>query len=114
MAGVSVFSMLIAASVVAGFGTPIGLVLLVRLARDPRVIGDRPISGRLAVAGWTVTIVVGGLGLLTVLCSVHDTWQLLTGDINTSHTHPFGVTRRKGKRARLNARHWRRCASVPA
>ncbi len=35
MAGVSVFSMLIAASVVAGFGTPIGLVLLVRLARDP-------------------------------------------------------------------------------
>ncbi len=67
MAGVSVFSMLIAASVVAGFGTPIGLVLLVRLARDPRVIGDRPISGRLALAGWTVTIVVGGLGLLTVL-----------------------------------------------
>jgi Mn2+/Fe2+ NRAMP family transporter len=35
VAGVSVFSMLIAASVVAGFGTPIGLVLLVGLARDP-------------------------------------------------------------------------------
>jgi Mn2+/Fe2+ NRAMP family transporter len=67
MAGVSVFSMLIAASVIAGFGTPIGLVLLVRLARDPTVIGDRPISRRLAIAGWTVTVVVGGLGLLCVI-----------------------------------------------
>jgi len=66
MAGVSVFSMLIAASVIAGFGTPIGLVLLVRLARDPTVIADQPISGRLAIAGWTVTIIVGGLGLLCV------------------------------------------------
>jgi len=32
-----------------------------------RVIGDRPISRRLAIAGWTVTVVVGGLGLLCVI-----------------------------------------------
>jgi len=31
------------------------------------VIGDRPISRRLAIAGWTVTVVVGGLGLLCVI-----------------------------------------------
>jgi len=42
------------------------LVLLIRLARDPEVMGDRPISRRLAIAGWAVTIVVGGLGLLFV------------------------------------------------
>jgi Mn2+/Fe2+ NRAMP family transporter len=67
LAGISVFSMLIAASIVAGFGTPIGMVLLVRLARDPRVIGDRPISGGLAMAGWAVIVVVGGLGVLAIV-----------------------------------------------
>ena len=69
MAGVPVLSMLVAASIIAGFGTPIGLVLLIRLARDPRVVGDRPISAGLAIAGWTVTILVGGLGLLSVVAA---------------------------------------------
>jgi Mn2+/Fe2+ NRAMP family transporter len=67
LAGVSVLSMLVAASVIGGFGTPIGLVLLVRLARDPEVMADHPISRRLAAAGWAVTVLVGGLGLLLVL-----------------------------------------------
>jgi hypothetical protein len=31
------------------------------------VIGGRPISRGLAIAGWAVTIVVGGLGLLCVV-----------------------------------------------
>lgn len=65
LAGASVLGMLVAASVIGGLGSPIGLVLLVRLARDPEVMGDRPISGRLALAGWAVTIVVGGLGVLS-------------------------------------------------
>ena len=67
LAKISVFGMLVAASVIGGFGTPIGLVLLVRLARDPEVMGDQPISGRLAVAGWTVAVVVSGFGLLFVI-----------------------------------------------
>ena len=67
LAGISVIGMLVAASVIGGFGTPIGLVILVRLARDPQVMGPQPISRRLALAGWTVTVIVGGFGLLAIL-----------------------------------------------
>jgi Mn2+/Fe2+ NRAMP family transporter len=64
MAGISVLGMLIAASLIAGFATPIGLVVLVRLARDSEVMGDHPITARLAAAGWAVAVIVGGLGVL--------------------------------------------------
>jgi Mn2+/Fe2+ NRAMP family transporter len=59
--------MLVAASVIGGLGTPFSLALLIQLARDPTVMGDQPISSRLAFAGWTVVVVVGGLGLLFVI-----------------------------------------------
>ena len=36
LAGVPVFAMLVAASVAGGLGTPVGLILLVRLAATPR------------------------------------------------------------------------------
>jgi Mn2+/Fe2+ NRAMP family transporter len=67
LANVSVIGMLVAASVIGGLGTPIGLVILVLLGRDPTVMGTQPISGRLAVAGWTVALIVGGFGLLFVI-----------------------------------------------
>jgi Mn2+/Fe2+ NRAMP family transporter len=67
LAGVSVIDMLVAASVIGGLGTPFGLILMVLLARDPAVMGARPISGRLAIAGWTVAAVVGGFSLLFVI-----------------------------------------------
>jgi NRAMP (natural resistance-associated macrophage protein)-like metal ion transporter len=68
--GVPLLGMLVAASVIGGLGTPIGLVLLVRLARDPLVMGDKPISRWLAIAGWTVAVVVGGLGLLYIIGAI--------------------------------------------
>ena len=52
---------------IGGLGTPFSVVLLVRLARDPTVMGAQRISGRLAIAGWTVAGVVGGFGLLFVI-----------------------------------------------
>jgi Mn2+/Fe2+ NRAMP family transporter len=67
LAGIPVVALLVAASVIGGLGTPIGLVILVRLARDPQVMGPRPISCRLAIAGWAVTVIVGGFGLLAIL-----------------------------------------------
>jgi Mn2+/Fe2+ NRAMP family transporter len=67
LAHVSVFGMLVVASVVGGFGTPIGIVLLVLLARDPLVMGDRPVSRRLAGAGWAVAVAVGVFALLFLL-----------------------------------------------
>lgn len=67
LANISVIGMLVAASVIGGLGTPIGLVILVRLARDPQVMGPQPISRRLAIAGWAVAVIVGGFGLLYVI-----------------------------------------------
>jgi Mn2+/Fe2+ NRAMP family transporter len=67
LAGIPVVALLVAASVIGGLGTPIGLVILVRLARDPQVMGPRPISRRLAIAGWCVAVIVGGFGLLAIL-----------------------------------------------
>jgi Mn2+/Fe2+ NRAMP family transporter len=67
LAGISVIGMLVAASVIAGLATPIGLVLLVRLARDPQVMGAQPISRRLAAAGWALVVIVGGFGLLAII-----------------------------------------------
>lgn len=62
--GVPLLGMLVAASVIGGLGTPFGLILLVRLARDPSVMGAMPVSRRLAAAGWAVALLVGGFGLL--------------------------------------------------
>jgi Mn2+/Fe2+ NRAMP family transporter len=67
LAGIPVIGMLVAASVIGGFGTPIGLVILVGPARDTRVMGPWSISRRLAIAGWAVAVIVGGFGLLAIL-----------------------------------------------
>jgi Mn2+/Fe2+ NRAMP family transporter len=67
LANISVIDMLVAASVIGGFGTPIGLVIMVLLGRDHTVMGTQPISERLALAGWTVAAIVGGFGLLYVV-----------------------------------------------
>ena len=69
LAKVPVIAMLVAASIIGGIGTPIGLVILVLLARDRRVMGTQRISVRLAVAGWTVAVLVGGLGLVFVVAA---------------------------------------------
>ena len=74
LAGISVIGMLVAASVIGGFGTPIGLVLLVRLARDSQVMGPQTISRKLAIAGWTIAVIVGGFGLLAVIGAAAGTF----------------------------------------
>jgi Mn2+/Fe2+ NRAMP family transporter len=70
LANISVIDMLVAASVIGGFATPIGLVILVLLGRDHRVIGTQRISVRLAIAGWAVAAIVGGFGLVYVIGTV--------------------------------------------
>ena len=67
LANISVIDTLVAASVIGGLATPIGLVILVLLGRDHTVMGTQRISGRLAIAGWAVATVVGALGLLYVI-----------------------------------------------
>ena len=73
LAGVPVFAMLVAASVIGGLGTPVGLVILVRLARDRQIMGSRPVSVPLAAAGWGVAAVASGLGVLLIV------WAALAG-----------------------------------
>jgi Mn2+/Fe2+ NRAMP family transporter len=70
LAGVPVLRMLAVANVVSGLAAPVGLILLVRLARDPRVMGDRLVSPRLAAAGWAVALGVGGSGLLYLVAGL--------------------------------------------
>jgi Mn2+/Fe2+ NRAMP family transporter len=72
LAGIPVIGMLVAASVIGGLATPFGLLLLIRLARDPQVMGTERISRRLAIAGWAVTVIVGSLGLLAILSAAAD------------------------------------------
>jgi Mn2+/Fe2+ NRAMP family transporter len=67
LANVSVIVMLEIASVIGGLGTPIGLTLLVSLARDPQVMGQQVISFRLATAGWAVAILFGTLGVVFLI-----------------------------------------------
>jgi Mn2+/Fe2+ NRAMP family transporter len=74
LANISVMTMLVAASVIAGFGTPIGLVILVLIGRDRTIMGSRPISRRLAVAGWTVAALVGGFGLIYAIAAALGTF----------------------------------------
>src|SRR6516165_9894381 len=69
LAKISVIGVLVAASVIGGLGTPFSLILLVLLARDRTVMGADPISTRLAIAGWFVTILTGGFGLLFLIAA---------------------------------------------
>jgi len=68
--GVSVIDMLKAASVIGGLGTPVGVVFLVLLGRDPQIMGPQTISRGLAIAGWVVALLVGGLGLAFIVAAV--------------------------------------------
>ena len=58
LAGVSPIRLLFLSSLVGGLGTPVTLLFLMLLARDRRVMGAHRIGGRLAIAGWFVTLVV--------------------------------------------------------
>ena len=37
------------------------------VARDPQVMGARPIPRRLAIAGWAAAVIAGGFGLPAIL-----------------------------------------------
>jgi Mn2+/Fe2+ NRAMP family transporter len=70
LAGVPVIGMLVAASIIGGIATPVGLVIMALLATDPRVIGSRPVSRRLAVACWAIAIGLGSMSLALALAQL--------------------------------------------
>ncbi|HEU5441539.1 MAG TPA: divalent metal cation transporter [Ktedonobacterales bacterium] len=71
LAGFHPIQLLFACSIAGGLGTPITLALMMLVARDPRVMGDRRIGARLAIAGWAVTGVVVVAGALFLWQTLH-------------------------------------------
>jgi Mn2+/Fe2+ NRAMP family transporter len=61
--GVSPIRLLFLASIVAGVATPIGLIALMLVTSDPRLMGHRAVRGPMRVAGWAVTAIVTILSL---------------------------------------------------
>ncbi len=69
--GMEPIQLLFAASILGGLGTPVLLVLLLVLARSPRVMGTHRVSGLLAGVGWATTAIV------SVACVIYLAQQLL-------------------------------------
>jgi Mn2+/Fe2+ NRAMP family transporter len=63
LGGVPPIRILFIASIAGGLATPVSLVFLLLIARNPRAMNGRPVGRRLALAGWTVTAVVSLAGL---------------------------------------------------
>jgi Mn2+/Fe2+ NRAMP family transporter len=66
--GVGPIQLLFLSSIAGGLGTPITLVLMMLIARDRRVMGEKRIGGWLAAGGFAVTAVV------TIACALF-LWQ---------------------------------------
>jgi len=62
--GVFTLGILVIASIAGSFGTPFSVAILVLVARDQTLMCDQRITRRLALGGWVVTALVGGLGVL--------------------------------------------------
>jgi Mn2+/Fe2+ NRAMP family transporter len=65
--GISPIRILFISGLIGGLATPIGLVYLLLVAADNTLMGNKRIRGRLLIAGWTVTVMVGLAGLVYLL-----------------------------------------------
>ena len=66
LGGISPIQILFVASIAGGFGAPVSLVFLLRVAGDSHVMAGRPVSVRLLVAGWLVAVALSALGLVYI------------------------------------------------
>jgi Mn2+/Fe2+ NRAMP family transporter len=60
---VSPIRLLFVAGIVGGIATPVGLVLLLRIAGSPALMGHRLVSRRLRTTGWVVTVAITAISL---------------------------------------------------
>ncbi|NMH96166.1 divalent metal cation transporter [Pseudonocardia sp. K10HN5] len=65
--GVAPIRLLFVAGIVGGVATPIGLIMLLRVAGDRKLMNDRPAARPLLVAGWVVTTLITTLGLAYIV-----------------------------------------------
>jgi Mn2+/Fe2+ NRAMP family transporter len=73
LSGISPIRLLFIAGIIGGIATPVGLILLLAVAGDGKLMHDRPVSRPLLVAGWIVTGVIG------VTCLAFFVQQLSVG-----------------------------------
>ncbi|GAA3776666.1 Nramp family divalent metal transporter [Plantactinospora mayteni] len=71
MSGIPPIRLLFLASVVAGIATPIGLILLVLVAANPRLVAGQQIHRGLLTAGWAITIMVSLAALVYLAQQLH-------------------------------------------
>jgi Mn2+/Fe2+ NRAMP family transporter len=71
MGGISPIRLLFLASVVAGIATPIGLVLLVLVAANPRLVHGQQIHRGLLTAGWAIVILITAAALAYLAQQLH-------------------------------------------
>jgi Mn2+/Fe2+ NRAMP family transporter len=64
LVGINPITLLFMASIVAGIATPVGLVLLVLVAGDARLLDGVRTRRSLLVAGWAIAAVIAGLSLV--------------------------------------------------
>lgn len=68
--GVPTITLLYIASIAGGIATPVTLALLMLLARDPKTVRQRKISGWLAACGWVVTLIVSAAAIGSAFASL--------------------------------------------
>ncbi|MFJ8580077.1 NRAMP family divalent metal transporter [Micromonospora sp. NPDC093277] len=64
LSGLDPIRLLFLASLAGGIGTPISLAFLIKLARDPRVMGAHRIPGWLAGVGWGLTAAIAAISVV--------------------------------------------------
>ncbi|SBT45343.1 NRAMP (natural resistance-associated macrophage protein) metal ion transporters [Micromonospora narathiwatensis] len=71
MAGIGPIRLLFAASLIGGVATPLGLVLLVLAAGNPKLVGPSRIHVGLRVAGWVIAALVATVTVIFLAQRVH-------------------------------------------
>lgn len=68
--GIAPIHLLYVASIVGGLGTPLGMVYLLVVASDHRIMAGRPIGSGLKAWGWCVTAMVGAMTVVFLVRQV--------------------------------------------
>jgi len=71
MTGIGPIRLLFAASLIGGVATPLGLVLLVLAAGNPKLVGPSRIHVGLRVAGWVIAALVATVSVIFLAQQVH-------------------------------------------
>jgi Mn2+/Fe2+ NRAMP family transporter len=67
LSGISPIRLLFTAGIIGGIATPVGLILLLAVAGNRALMGNRPVARPLRIAGWVVALIVTVASLLFII-----------------------------------------------